>query len=292
VIMKIIAAMPAYNEANYIGSVVLQVRQYADEVIVADDGSRDRTAKIAELAGATVIRHERNKGKGAAIRSILAEVRKRNADILVLLDADSQHDPEEIPFFIRAVSEGSDLVIGSRKIGRHNVPLYRKVGQKVLSYLTGVLSEAKVSDTESGFRGLSKKAISVMQFKESGFAIEAEMISEATSKGLKIVEVPISAIYTKDGSTLNPIRHGFGNLNRIMVLISERKPMLFFGLLGSILIVLGIIPGTIVVKTYSSSGVLPMGTVLVLILLITIGILSVSTGIILGVLAKRIGNHL
>ncbi len=108
--MKIIVAIPAYNEANYIGSVVLQARYYADEVIVADDGSRDRTAKIAELAGATVIRHERNKGKGAAIRSILVEVQKRNAGMLVLLDADSKHDPEEIPSLIRAVSEGSDLV--------------------------------------------------------------------------------------------------------------------------------------------------------------------------------------
>ena len=289
---KIIVAMPAYNEAKYIGSMVLQTRHYADEVIVIDDGSRDQTTKIAELAGATVIRHERNEGKGVAIRSILAEASKRNADTLMLLDADSQHDPEEIPLFIRAVSEGFDLVIGSRRIGRNNIPPYRKVGQKVLSYLTGTLSKTKLSDTESGFRALSKKAISAMQLKESGFAIESEMISEATAKGLKIVEVPISAIYTKDGSTLNPIRHGFGNFNRIIVLISERRPLLFFSFGGGIFIVLGIVAGIVVVQTYYTSFVLAMGTALISMLLITLGILSIFTGIILSVLVKRISNQL
>ena len=289
---KVIVAMPAYNEANYIGSLVLRARDYADEVIVADDGSKDQTAKIAELAGAAVIRHKQNQGKGTAIRNILAEAIKRNADVLVLMDADAQHDPGEIPSLIRAVAEGSDLIIGSRRLGRENIPPYRKVGQKVLSYLTGTLSKTKVSDTESGFRALSRKAISTMQLKESGFAIEAEMISEATAKGLKIVEVPISAIYTKDGSTLNPIRHGIGNVNRIMVLISERKPILFFGLVGGILIVLGIIAGIVVVRTYSAHSVLAMGTALISMLLITIGMLSVFTGIILGVLVKRIGNQL
>ncbi len=288
--MKTIIAMPAYNEANYIGSVVLQARHYADEVIVADDGSKDRTAEIAGLAGATVIKHERNQGKGAAIRSILAEAVKRNADILVIMDADAQHDPEEIPPLIRAVSEGSDLVIGSRKLGRENIPSYRKLGQKVLSSLTGTLLKAKVSDTESGFRAFSRKAISTMQLKENGFAIEAEMISEAAAKGLKIVEVPITAIYTKDGSTLNPIKHGVGNVNRIIVLISERKPTLFFGMVGGILIALGVIAGVVVVKSYSASHELAMGTALISMLLITIGMLSVFTGIILGVLVKRIGN--
>lgn len=290
--MKTIVAMPAYNEANYIGSIVLQARNYADEVVVADDGSRDLTANIAELAGATVIRHEQNQGKGAAIRSILTEAIKRNADVLVLMDADAQHDPKEIPSLIQAVTEGADLVIGSRKLGRENIPSYRKVGQKVLSSLTGTLSDVKVADTESGFRALSRKAISVMRLKESGFAIEAEMISEAASKGLKIVEVPITAIYTKDGSTLNPIRHGVGNLNRIMVLISERKPTLFFGMLGGILIVLGVIAGIAVIKTYSAHQVLAMGTALLCMLLITVGMLSVFTGIILSVLVKRIGNKL
>lgn len=288
--MKTIIAMPAYNEAKYIGSVVLQAREYGDEVLVADDGSKDRTADTAELAGASVIRHVKNMGKGAGVRDIIAEAVNRDADVLVLMDADGQHDPKEIPGLIKAVTEGADLVIGSRSLGRENIPSYRKVGQKVLSKLTGTLSNAKVIDTESGFRALSRKAINSLHLKESGFAIESEMISEAANSGLKIVEVPITAIYTGDGSTLNPIKHGVGNVNRILVLISERKPVFYFGTLGSILILFGIFAGVMVFRIQSTAGVLATGTALLSMLLITVGTLLVSTGIILSVLVKRIGS--
>ncbi|MFC2004360.1 glycosyltransferase family 2 protein [Chloroflexota bacterium] len=284
--------MPAYNEGKYIGSIILQAKQYADEVIVVDDGSTDHTSKIAKLAGATVIRHEKNKGKGIAIQAILAETSKIAPDILVLLDADSQHNPEEIPHLIKAISEGSDLAIGSRKIRRNNIPVYRHVGQRVLSYFTRILSGEKLSDTESGFRALSRKAISEIQLKESGFAIESEMISAATARGLKVTEVPISIIYTKDGSTLNPIRHGIGVLNRIVAMISERKPLLFFGLFGGIFVVLGLVAGIGVTKTYFNSSEFATGTALISILLITIGMLGIFTGIILNVLVKRINSQL
>lgn len=282
--------MPAYNEAKYIGSVVLQARQYASEVIVVDDGSRDETARVAELAGAMVIRHGQNRGKGAAIQGIMAEAARRNADVLVLLDADAQHDPREIPALLSGIEQGFDVVIGSRKIRRSKIPFYRRVGQKVLSSATRVLSSGNVSDTESGFRALSRRAISQIHLKETGFAVEAEMISEATKKGLKITEVPITIIYTDDGSTQNPIRHGVGNLNRIAVMISERRPLLFFGTTGGLFIMLGIIAGIMVVRTFAASSVLATGTALISMLLITIGILSLFTGLILNVLTKRIGT--
>ncbi|MBI2852406.1 MAG: glycosyltransferase family 2 protein [Chloroflexi bacterium] len=288
---KIIAAMPAYNEAKYVGSLVLLSRQYADEVIVVDDGSKDETARVAELAGATVIRHGQNKGKGVAIQNILAEAARRDADVLVLLDADSQHDPREIPALLNGVAQGFDLVIGSRRIRQSDIPLYRRAGQKVLSYATRVLASGKISDTESGFRALSRRAISEIHLKENGFAVEAEMISEAASKGLRMTEVPVTIIYTADGSTLNPIRHGMGNLNRIAVMISERKPLLFFGMAGGVFILLGIIAGVMVVKTFAASSVLATGTALLSMLFITVGILSLFTGVILNVLAKRIGSR-
>lgn len=287
---KIIVAIPAYHEEKYIGSIVLQAKQYADEVIVIDDGSTDRTAKIAELAGATVIRHGENKGYGAAIQSILAEAEKRAPDILVLLDADSQHDPDEIPSLTRAISEGYDLVIGTRKIRRQDIPPLRRTGQKVLSYLTRILSGRKLSDTESGFRSFSRKAVAALEPKEKGMAISAEIISEATAKGLRVTEVPITAIYTKDGSTLNPVRHGFGVLRRIMVMISERRPLLFFGLCGSISIVFGIFNGVYVVRTLEASQVLQTGTALISMMFITIGVLCIFTGIILDVLVRRLGH--
>jgi len=289
---EIIVGMPAFNEGKYIGSLILQARQYANEVLVIDDGSIDITSKVAKLAGATVIRHEENKGKGVAIQRILAEANKRTTDILILMDADSQHDPEEIPSLVKAILEGSDLVIGSRKMQRKNIPQYRRIGQGVLSYLSSILSRRKLSDTESGFRALSRKAISEIQLRETGFAVETEMISVATTKGLKITEVPISAIYTKDSSTLNPISHGLGVLQRIATMISERRPVLFFGLFGSILIVLGLVAGIMVARTYFASLTLATGTALMSMLLITIGMLSIFTGVILGVLLKRIGHQL
>ena len=287
---KILVAIPAYNEERYIGSVVLKAQQYADEVIVLDDGSTDDTSEIARLAGATVMRHEENKGYGAAIQSLLAEAKKKNPDILVLLDADSQHNPDEIPSLIKPIISGdSDLVVGSRKQQKVKIPPYRRIGQRVLSYLSGILSGEKLSDSESGFRVFSKKAITVLQPRESGMAVSAETIADAAEKGLKITEVPISIEYTKDGSTLNPIRHGLGVLARILAMISERRPLFFFGLGGSILVAVGLIAGVRTLHILSVGGIMPTGMALLSVLLLTIGVFSIFTGIILHTLAGRKG---
>ena len=288
----IIVGMPAYNEEKYIGSVILQARQFADEVVVVDDGSSDRTAQVAKLAGATVIRHERNSGYGATVQTVLAEARKRNPDVLVLLDADGQHNPEEISSLVNAIYDGSDVAIGSRKKKSEDIPAYRKFGQNIISYFTRVLSRSTLSDTESGFRAFSRKAINVLEPKERGMAISAETISEATAKGLKIAEVPISAIYTKDGSTLNPIKHGMGVLNRVLVMISERRPLLFFGLVGGIAITLGIVAGALVLKALFTVNELAVGTAMVAMLLITVGTLFIFAGVILNVLVKRLRDSL
>ena len=284
---KIIAAIPAYNEEKYIGTVVLKTRQYAGEVIVVDDGSTDRTGNVARLAGASVIQHKRNKGYGASIQTLLAEVRKRDPDILILLDADSQHNPDEIPSLIKPISAGFDLIIGSREQQSSNIPRYRRIGQRALSYFSRILSGEKVTDSECGLRAFSSKAIAELKLTQNGMAISAEMIAAAVEKGLKIKEVPISAIYTKDGSTLNPLVHGLGNLVAIINMISERRPLLLFGLFGLILTVLGLIAGARVLYTVSIGGGIAIGTALLSTLFLIIGIFSIFTGIILNVLAKR-----
>jgi len=285
--VRVLAGIAAYNEASYVGSIVLQARQYVDEVIVVDDGSTDNTAKVAKLAGATVIRHDENRGKGAAIQSILAEAKKRSPDVLVLLDADSQHNPNEIPVLIKPISKGFDLVIGSREAQKDKTPRYRRIGQKVIFRSSRLASKANVADSESGFRALSPKAINELDLKARGFAIESEMITRAADKNLRITEVPISNIYTKDGSTLNPIRHGIDVLSRIIVMISQRRPLFFFGLAGGILLVVGLIIGIRVINIAATTGELAIGSVVLTTLFIISGILTIFTGIILNALGRR-----
>lgn len=141
--LRIVAAIAAYNEERYIGSVILKARKHATEVIVFDDGSVDATSEVARLAGATVLRNNTNRGKGAAMRELLASAKNKSPDVLVFLDADGQHDPNEIPRLVDAVREGYDLVVGSRTAEKKKTPFYRRVGQSVLSHAASVASRGK-----------------------------------------------------------------------------------------------------------------------------------------------------
>lgn len=222
----IIAAIPCLNEKDFIGGIVTRTSQYVDRVIVIDDGSSDGTAGVARAAGAEVIGHKVRKGAGAATRSGFEAARANNADILVTIDGDGQHNPDEIPRLLAAVVKNkADLVIGSRFLkAETNMPGYRKFGIDVITWLYNLGSKAKITDSQSCFRAHSRRLIDTVDITEDGFGFSVEVLIKARKKNLVITEVPISCLYHPQGSSLNPVVHGLGVAWKVIKLrLSLRK---------------------------------------------------------------------
>ncbi len=277
------AVIAALNEDRFIGSVVLKTRHYLDQVIVVDDGSHDQTAAIAEQAGAIVIRHEHNLGKAQAVNTGLRRAREMKAALVVLIDADGQHNPAEIPALLAPIEAGAaDVVVGSRFLGvRSHIPRWRIWGQRALTLATNLASGVAITDSQSGFRALSQRALETLAFRpEGGFSLESEMQFLAQQHGLSIQEVPVSVTYAERPKR-NPLGHGFQVVNGILVLISQHRPLIFFGVPGLLILILGLALGVIVVDRYNDYQTLAVGTALISILLAIIGIQTLFTGIIL-----------
>lgn len=214
---SIVAIIPAYNEEEALADVIAKTSKYVDRVIIVNDGSADRTADVAIEAGAELINHPTNLGKGEALKSGFEAI--TDDSIIVTIDGDGQHNPDEIPIILKPIIEDRvDLVNGSRYLYGHeeNTPAYRRVGQRVLDIATNISAGIKVTDSQSGFRAFSPKARNCFRFKDTGFGIESEMLVDAAEAGLKIVEVPITVRYDVDGSTKDPVTHGVGVLLKIM----------------------------------------------------------------------------
>ena len=294
--MKIIAGIPAYNRQYPVCGVIHAAKEYVDELIVVDDGSTDDTSKLAKRAGAVVLRHETNKGKTAAVQTLIKEAIRRDADVLVLLDSDGQHDPDEIPVLIKPILEdgedGYDLAAGSRKLKESKKkgkrPFIRPLGQFVLNSSLGMITRKRYTDSECGFRALSRRAMEVMKFNSKGFSVEAEMIYLAEKHGLKTIEVPVTEIYVEDGSTLNPWRHGFSNLGTIISWISEERPLLFLGLPGLMLIMIGFFFGLQLLRLYNNSGYFSMPFTMLAGFFIIVGTLAVFMSLVLNVISRLV----
>ncbi len=229
---RIIVAIPCLNEERNIGSLVIQARRWASEVVVVDDGSTDETALIAEEAGATVIRHAENQGKGAALNSAFGVALGRDADVLVVMDGDGQHRAEGIPNVAAPVLKGeADIVVGSRHLQEGGIPRVRRVGQTMVTAATNLGSGVNVTDSQSGFRAFSRKALESMTFSSRGFAVESEMQFLALDRGLVVVEVPIEAVYV-DPPKRNVFRHGLVVIDGVMRLVGMHRPLLFFAMMS------------------------------------------------------------
>ena len=286
---RITVALPAYNEEKYIGSTILQARKYVDEVLVVDDGSTDDTIGVAILAGASIVRHEHNMGYGATIQTILNTAKSRSVDCLVIMDADYQHHAEDILAIAAPVLSGeSDIVVGRRRL--ESIPRYRKIGQAILSLFTRLVSNSQVQDTQSGFRAYSLRAVSMLSLHQNGMAVSSEITAEAAKLGLRVTEVPVQVRYDGDGSTHNPVAQGIYTLTRVLNMISEQKPLLFFESVGGLLLVSGFATGVRSYNMLITTGQSPVGTMLVSALLIIVGLLSSFTGIILHTIVKVLGK--
>lgn len=210
---KIIVAIPAYNEEQFIGDIVTRAKKYADKLIVVDDGSTDATSEVAKAAGAEAIKHQTNQGAGAATKTAFEAAKRSHADILVTLDGDGQHNPDEIPQLLAPIlNREADLAIGSRFLhpNLRQMPKYRKFGIDVITFLYNLGSKVRVSDSQCCFRAQNRRLIEAVSITEAGFGFSVQVLIQARRKGFTIKEVPVSCIYHSQGSSLNPVIHGLG----------------------------------------------------------------------------------
>ena len=289
----IVVGIPAFNEEQTIARVILESQKYANKVVVCDDGSTDYTAKIAESLGADVVRHVKNGGYGASIKSLFERAYELNADVFVTLDADGQHEPNEIPHVIKPVIEGAaDIVIGSRFVdenGAAEMPLYRQFGAKLITKMVNGSAKKDVTDSQSGFRAYSHLALNRLSFFEEGMSASVEILLKASKEELRIVEVPSTCKYNIDDvktSSEHPVTHGMGVVFSLIRLIVEERPLLFLGVPSLFCLFAGVGFGIWMIQTYAVQHTIETNIALASIAFILIGFFLLSTAITLYAIAR------
>lgn len=202
----VVAVIPAFDCERTVGALVAALRLRLDCVVVVDDGSTDATSSVAALAGARVVRRTENGGKGRALRAGIAAALALDPAALVLLDADGQHDPGDLPRLLAAWDERRpDLVVGTRLADRETIPAARfwtnYIGSRILSWMTGY----ELEDSQSGYRLLAADLARALGLTSDGFAIESEMLIKAARRGARIEHVRIRTIYNDAGSHFRPL---------------------------------------------------------------------------------------
>lgn len=201
---EIIALIPAYNEARYITDVVRRVLEYVPAVVI-DDGSTDGTGAAAAMAGAKVLVHNVNQGKGKALSTGFNYAVQRGVEAALTIDADGQHDPDEIPLFIRTFRSGqADIVIGRRNFSQ--MPGRSQFGNRVGTWLLSKAMGQYIPDNQCGYRLLSREAMRIVRPTSSRFEAEVEILLRAQLAGLRVVWIPIKTIYGEKVSHFRTVR--------------------------------------------------------------------------------------
>jgi len=284
--LKIIIGIPAYNEEKNIAGIITKLKNVSNDIIVCNDGSTDLTANIAEDMGAIVVNHEKNLGYGGAIRSIFLKAKDLAGDVLVTFDADGQHRIEDIDGVIAPILENqSDIVIGSRFLddSEKEVPQYRKMGIKVITKITNATIKKELTDSQSGFRAYSKQVLNEISPSETGMGVSTEILIKASSKDLKISEVPIKILYGENTSTQNPITHGSSVIFSTIKFTSIEHPLRFYGIPSVIFMIIGFSFTYLAIQYYTEIGrlntnltIISAGTILIGVILLISAILLYS----------------
>lgn len=212
---QVMAIIPAYNEGRHVAAVIQKTLKYLP-VLVIDDGSKDDTADQAEAAGAEVLRQVPNQGKGAALMNGFRRAVELGYDAVVMLDADGQHDPDDLPRFLHANKfEQADLVIGQREFCY--MPLPRRATNTIGTWIFSWAMGQYIPDNQSGYRLLSRRMIAAtLGSKETNFEFEVEMIVVCIQQGYRLSWVPIKTIYGDEKSHVRPLRHGYHFIRMVL----------------------------------------------------------------------------
>jgi len=275
----VVIGIPAYNEEEMVATVVRRASEVAETVIIVDDGSDDRTAALAEWAGASVVRHEQNRGYGAALKSIFQAADDRDADHLVIVDADGQHDPREAPNLIDTQrASNAEIVIGSRFVSgsQTDSPLYRRIGLAMINFIVGILlifnhSTERIHDTQSGFRVYDADAIELLAREadlSNGMDASVDILFQAAAADCEFVEVPAEVTYdVEEANTRNPFVHGAVLVRNVAVRLLSERPLRVVGVCGSAFLLFGVMLAGATVFGLSPLQTIPRLAIVFLILM-------------------------
>ena len=282
--MLSVACIPAFNAENQISDVIKKSLNYVDKVLVCDDGSTDNTFENAKLTGAYVLKHEKNLGKGAALKTLFTKAKELNADIIITIDADGQFLPVEMIKLIEPIQNNNfDLVIGNRFLDKKEMPSYRKAGNRILDSFTKLAADLPFEDTQSGFRSYSKTALEKISFSSNGFGVDSEILIDAVNKNLKITEKYVTVIYNtgEKTSTKNPISHSVGVLASIIELIAINHPLRYLGIPGLIFLVIGIAYSIIAITLFNDTRYFSIPSTLLALGSLVIGLMLLLMSVVL-----------
>ncbi|QQG38526.1 MAG: glycosyltransferase family 2 protein [Candidatus Woesearchaeota archaeon] len=201
--MKTIAIIPAYNEEKNIERVIEGTKKYVNYTIVVNDGSIDKTVEKARKAD-LVLTHLVNMGKGLALKTGIEAAIQKKTDVIITIDADMQHDPDDIPRLLKEIKRGSDIVIGSRTIDKE-MPFVLKFGNWFLHNSFKKLFKVNIKDTQSGFRAFKSSIYPQLKWASEGYAVETEMLINLNKYNLEYKEIPIKAVYTDKYKGTTPV---------------------------------------------------------------------------------------